>query len=421
MLNFIKNLVKDIKVNFKYIIVSFIVSLITWFAISIQVFPTIETNISGVKVEVQPTDYMIQNNLQIVSDYEKEVNIRIEGKRFDISGLTADDFYASLNLSSIKSAGRFSVPVNVYNKVDSNYNLIESNPLAVTLEIDEIVSRDFDIAASAPDITLPEGYYADEVTASPATVTITGSAAVLNNITKVEARSVFSGEIIESHETKSEIIIYGQNGARLINDEVSLSTENISVYIPIYKQKELPLTFSLINLPDNFDKDSLKYEIFPKSITVAAPDDSIDFLSELDIGTINISDIKLNQTVTIPIALPEGYKNLSGNNSARINWDISDYSKMDFTVENISIRNPPDNYDVSLITKQLQVTIIGPSEKLSALSASDIYITANLLGVSLHGGSQVVAVNVRIAGTAQQCWATGSYTVTISAQEPPSE
>ena len=415
-MDLINRFVSSIKNNYKTLILAFVLAVGFWIVVSIQVFPTIEDKISDIPIEAQPTDYMLQNNLQIVDGADATVSIRIEGKRYDISGLGSDDFYASVELSNIRSAGTYTVPVSVSAKTDVECTLLDSDPLAVTLVIDEIVTREYPVTATAPDISLPDGYYADEITAYPDTITLTGSASILDKVESVEARSTYHGEILESHETSSEILIYGANGARIVTDDLTLSTESITVTIPIYKQKELPLVFTLTTNATNFDADSLGYDIQPSTITVAAPDDSIDYLSELNIGTIDISDIKLNQTTIIPITLPTGYKNLSGNNNARITWDISDYGKLDFTVDSISVTNIPDNYDISLITQELTFTVIGPSEDISALTASDFICNVNLLGVTLREGSQDVNVSVVIKGSNQRCWISGTCKATLYAQ-----
>ena len=263
----------------------------------------------------------------------------------------------------------------------------------------------------------------DEITASPATITVTGSASVLDKISRVEAKASVDGEIHESHEVQTALTVYTANGSKLVNDDIKMSADSVMVNIPIYMQKELPLTFSFAGIPQNFDIESLGYEISPKSIMVAAPDDSISNLSELNIGTVYISDIRLNQTVsTIPISLPEGYKNLSGNNSVRISWDIADYGKLDFPVTNITIVNAPDNMDVELITRELTVSAIGPSEQLSELTSSQFFITVNLLGISLHDGSQDVPATIVIAGSgSEKCLAVGTYKVTVSARTTDEE
>lgn len=418
MKNLIVNFLNDIKRNYKTLILAFILACGFWTVVSIQVFPTIESQIKGIAIEAQLTEYMVQNNLQIVSDIKDSVSIRIEGKRYDISGLTSSDFFASVDLSGVRSAGTFSLPISVSAKTDRHCEILENEPLAVTLMIDEIITREFPVNGTASGISLPDGYYAGDVSVSPETITLTGSASVLNRITKIEARSTFRGEITESHQTGSDIILYGSDGIPVPSDGIRFSTDNVSVNIPIYRQKELPITFSLINYPSNFDVGSLKFDIQPKSVTVAAPDNSIDNLSELNIGTIDISELQLNKNTYLTIALPEGYKNLSGNTAARIEWKTENYGTADFTVtnENIAITNQPDNFDVSLITNELLLKVIGPSERILGISASDISVTANLLGVTLHEGFQDVGVMVQIRGSRQSCWISGTYKVTINAR-----
>ncbi len=417
MLNIFKNFFKDIKKNYKTLILAFIVAIIFWLVVSIQFFPTGETDIKNIPIETQLTDYMVQNNLQIVSNITDTADIRIEGKRYDISGLSAEDFTAGINLSSVRSTGTYNLPVTVTSKADRDYTLLETEPANITLVVDEIITKEFTVEGTAPDISLPDGYYADEITATPKTISVTGSRSVLDNISGIEARSTFHGEIAESHQTGADIILYGPNGAKIIDDSLKLSTDSVSVNIRILKQKELPLKISVTNYPSNFDIDSLQYDIQPGAITVAAPDESIDNLSELVIGTIDLSDIALGKNTYIPIVLPEGYKNLSGNNNARIEWKTSNYGMLDFSVRgtNITVTNIPDNFDVSLITSQLALTVVGPSGIITDISEADISVTINLLGVTLREGSQDVPVTVTIKGTKQKCWATGDYKATIKA------
>ena len=67
--------------------------------------------------------------------------------------------------------------------------------------------------------------------------------------------------------------------------------------------------------------------------------------------------------------------------------------------------------------QELTLSVIGPSEQLSALSSGDFYVTGNLLGVSLHDGSQDVPVTVVITGSdGSNCLAVGSYKITVSAR-----
>lgn len=409
------NFFNGIKKNYKTLILAFIIACGLWIVISVLTFDTITNRINGIDIVTEPTAFMTQNNLKITSELDDKVSIVIEGKRYDISDLNASDFTAEVDLSSVRSAGVYSLPLKVTSKNNRELSITSIKPELVNVTLDEIISKEFPIQGTA-DISLPPEYYLGEITASPASITLTGSASIIQKITRVEAQSTRHGSISESLQTGSDIIVHSTGG--VISEGVTFSDEVVMVNIPIYKQKELPLKYTITNYPQNFDIDSLKYNIYPKSITVASPDDTIDNLSELEIGSIDLSDITLNTPPIIPIILPEGYKNLSGNNSARIEWEIEEYGKLDFYVqrENIQINNKPNNFDISLITNQLKVTVIGPSERISEIKSADITATANLLGVQLHEGSQDVAVSVQIKGTQQTCWVTGEYTVTINAQ-----
>lgn len=420
MKNLILSFLDGIKKNYKTLILAFVLAFGLWVAASVQIFPTTEINIKGIGIEAQLTDYMVKNNLQIVSSISETASIKIEGRRYEISDLAANDFFASVNLSEVRTAGSYTLPITVSAKTtDKECTILETDPSHITLSIDEIISKEFTITGTAPDISLPENYYAESISASPETITLTGSAQTLNRITKIEARSTYHGELSESRQTLSELYIFGANGVRIPEDDLRLSTNNVQVNINILKRKELPLTLSITGYPSNFDLSSLKYEILPKTITIAAPDDYIDSLSELNIGTIDISEIQLNQNSVIPIKLPDGYKNLSGNNNARIEWAFDNYGTADFTVsdENINITNAPDNYDVSLITTEVLLKVIGPSDRILGFVPGDITVNVNLLGVSLHTGTQDVGISVQLKGSRQPCWVSGEYKVTVNVAE----
>ncbi len=420
MKNLLFNFLGDLKRNYKTLIIAFILAAAFWIVVSIQVFPMIETEITGIAITPEQTEFMKQNNLEIVGGLNEVATIRIEGKRFDISGLKADDFKTEIDLSSVRAAGTYNFKVNVVPNTNAECNITLQEPLEITLTVDEIITKEFEIEGTAPDISLPEGYYAGDITASPEKLFITGSASVIDKITKVEARSGYHGELTGSLQTNSELIIYGENGSRIITDGLKFSTENVTVDIPIYRQKELPLNI-VINYPDNFDIDSLKYEIQPSSIIVAAPGNLIDNLSKLDIGTVDLSDISLGKTYfTIP--LPEGYKNLSGNNSVTVEWKTENYGTLSIPVktENIVITNAPDNYDISLTTRNINFTVVGPSDVLAGISGNDIIVNADLLGVSLREGSQDITVTAQLKGENQKCWISGEYKVTIRATQKDS-
>lgn len=409
--------------NITTLLISVALALVVWILVRVFAYPDTTKKINGVDIQAQITQYMKDNNLQITSMSDKTVDLELSGKSVDIVNYRADDFLAKLDLSTVRSAGTFPVEVDIYrtDNPDQRADASDYSPRIVTLVVEEIVTRVYNISADASGVSVTDDYHLDTITAEPSTVTITGSIDILNKINRVEARADVSGMLTETVSSDTGLVLYDSTGARVQSDGLEMSAQSAVVNIPVYPKKELPLTFTFGGVPTNFDIDSLEYTIQPESIMVAAPDESIFNLSELNIGTVNIADIKFNQTTsTIPISLKEGYKNLSGNNSARITWKISDYSKLDYQATNITVVNAPNDMDVDIITKELTLSVIGPSSEISRLSSANLFVTADLLGVTLNEGSQDVPVSVIISGSGSdktQCWALGSYMITVNARK----
>ena len=84
-------LLQFIKREWKNVVLSVAISIVVWFAISIQIFPNITTHVDNIEVHVIPTSYMNEENLQLAEDYKESVSIQIQGKRYDICLLYTSD------------------------------------------------------------------------------------------------------------------------------------------------------------------------------------------------------------------------------------------------------------------------------------------------------------------------------------------
>lgn len=417
MAKFFGKIKNAITKDFKTVILAVGLAVFAWIMTTINVFPVQQTDISKIPVEVVYTDYMLDNNLQITSEIPKEATAYVEGERAVLAGLTADNFRAALDLSAVRGTGPYKVQVNILPRQDEDVSIRTVTPITVDITVDKIISKEFDLVPQAEGISIPADYKMGELVASPQKITVTGSERLINTIDYVAAKSQLSGDIIESYDAKADIILYNKSGAKIENEDLTKSIDTASVHIPIYKQKTLPLTFSFTNVPSNFNIKSLKYKIIPSEITISSPDDTIDNLSEINLGVLDLSTINPDSSTMIPITLPSGYGNLSGNTTAKIMFENEDYGKLSFEVDNISIINAPNNFDIKSLTNVINyVNVIGPSEDVAALTSSDIYATANLLGVTVKEGIQEVGISFTIT-TSTKSWVTGTYKISIEATE----
>ena len=416
--SFFRNFLK----NLKNIIFALIIAIIVWFAISMQIFPDVTTHVSDIPIEIKATDYMERNALSVTESYADTVTVQLTGKRYEVGNLTADDFTAKADLSAITEPGEYTVSVTV-TPLKENSCTIYDKDLSVKIKVEKTVSRTFSVSqgtlkATADRVVPPSDMKIDSITAEPSTITLTGDSTAVEAVKSVEIRSVFAGETTESVTSKGQIVFIGANGEVIENPDIKVDNDSFTVNITLYKQKTLPLTVQFTNVPSNFDIDSLKYSIYPESLTVSSPDDSLDSQEKFEIGTIDLSQLttKYLQKLTLPITLPEGYKNISGNTSAMVSFENAEnYTFLSYAVQkdNIRIVNVPDNFDVEVLTNEVTVNVTGPAEEISALASKDIYATIDLMGTTLTTGLKDVTAEFTLRGTNVRSWVTGEYKVSI--------
>lgn len=421
---FLKRTLNTFIKELKNIIIALLVAIIAWFAISMQIFPDISTHVSDIRVTASPTEYMTEHNLSISEDYNGVISARISGKRYDIGNLTADDFTAVLDLSGVTDVGEYNVGVKITPKSNVNCKVINDGT-TIKIKVEKIISKTFSITdgsmiVTADDVIAADNMKIDSITANPATITLTGDAADIEAVKKVEIRSVLAGKTDQSVSSKGKVVLLGEGDREINNPDIKLNNDSFTVDVILFKQKTLPLTVQFTNVPANFDLSSLKYSIYPEELTISSPDDSLDAQEKFEVGIIDLSQLttKFLQKISLPITLPEGYKNVSGNNSAMVTFENADeYTFLNFTVqkENIRIANAPQNFDIEVLTNELTVNVTGPEEKISELSSKDIYATIDLMGTTLSEGLKDVTPEFTLRGSNVKCWVTGEYKITIQA------
>lgn len=421
---FLKKTLNTFIKELKNIIIALLVAIVAWFAISMQIFPDISSHVSDIRVTATPTEYMTENDLSIAEGYEGVVSARISGKRYDIGNLSAEDFVATLDLSGVTGVGEYNVGVKITPKSNVNCKVI-SDGATVKIKVEKIISKTFSITdgsmiVTADKVTAAENMKIDSISVNPATITLTGDAADIEAVRKVEIRSELSGETNQSVSSKGKVVLLGDNDKEINNPDIKADNNNFTVDVTLFKQKTLPLTVQFTNVPANFDLSSLKYSIYPETLTISSPDDSLDAQEKFEVGIIDLSQLttKYLQKVSLPITLPDGYKNVSGNNFAMITFENADeYTFLNFTVqkENIRIANAPEGYDIEILTNEITVNVTGPEEKISELASKDIYATIDLMGTTLTEGLKDVTPEFTLRGSNVKCWVTGEYKVTLEA------
>ncbi|MCL2633591.1 MAG: CdaR family protein [Oscillospiraceae bacterium] len=421
MNNIVINFLKSFITNLRSIIFAVILAVIAWFAISFQLFPNV-TKSFVLPVTANPTAFMLDDNLTLSEDFNSTVELRIQGKRYEIGGIRAEDFDAYLDFSKVSGPGEYVADI-IFNKRDGIICEI-LNPLETkTVNIIQQDRKTLTIIPNISGVSAIEGMQIDydNVVVNPSTVVIRGEKSLIDEVDRAEVVVTSSDVLIYTSELRGELIFYDKYGERIINNNILYENRGYDVTVPVFKQKTLPLDVSLINAPNNFDRASLweRMRIYPEELTLSSPDFSIDNHDVMSIGTVSLNELTLRDLqggYSIIIELPEEYTNMTGINTAVLTFeDVDDYGQRVFEVssDNFTTINVPAGYSVNYITKQISVKVVGPSSVIYEMSSADITMTINMAGIEISEGTRTIGVNFRIPGSNVEAWVVEEYRINI--------
>ncbi len=416
MNNFFNRFKRGFVRNLKTIIQAVVFSIFIWFFISIQIFPDVSMHIENVPVSCSPTSFMEEEKLIITSVDTEKVTIQVEGKRYSMSELNGENFSGVCDMSKVYEAGEHTVPIEIKALTDIDCK-IRSTSLTAKVTVEKIITRDIKVIPDTRNITIAnEMQIEGDVTVSPETITVTGEEKLVSAIDHASAVADTVDGLDRSAELPAHIVYYTSAGKEIENSGINADNTDFTVSIPVYKVKTLPVQVKFTGSSTgagSFTAEDLEYTMSINEITIASPDSSIDNLDAIDIGEISLSSLTLKDLqggVQLPVELPEGYKNISGNKSITVTFPAADdFGQLGFTVpsDNFTIINAPTAYDVKMLTNEIVVSVVGYSDYIQEMTPSDIYATLNLLGMELSEGTKTLSVTFRLKGSNVRAWVTG--------------
>ena len=410
------------------IILSIITALFIWFAITMSIYPTTPRRFHGVPVTLELNGTEAEaNGLSVVECDVQSVEVQLSGDRSQIGLLSDENLRATIDVGDISRTGQYTLNLVLQTDTGIEFNVMSISPAVANVKLDKIETRTFDVEPSFPNITVTSGHALnrEDVSCSPSTIDITGPSAQLAEIGRAVVYSNKDMEISSSYSLySSDIQLYTVDGAMLDTDSLVIPSIDFQISIPILTQKELDLTYSVLSPPSGFDLDWLceRLKLSEDSITLASQTSSaFTDKDELSVGYVRLSEIGLDYSTTMNIELEDEYINQSGIQQVTLSLDSTGLSSRTFTVgsDNLSIINQPTNYDFKLVTKRLDITVIGEQEVLDQLEADDIIVTADLLNYKLEDyPSESFTWQAAISFYQQgRVWAYGSYRIALDRME----
>ena len=397
-------------------VLSCIIAVLAWFVVTTTVDPNQTAVIRDVPLTIDLTGTpAAAQQLSVIEGGDQTISIRVEGKRYRIATLTADDFVVTPVLTDIAVAGDYTVQLSVQKKDvnDADFTIV-SYPETVELSFDRVNSKEFDVEAVADGITGADGYLKESPSATPKKITITGAQAEIDQIARCVVVYDGSAVLDDTLTARGRLVLYDENGNELTLKHVSYSDTEFGITVPIYLQKDFPVEVSFINT-NGLDTSRFNLTLSQNTVTIAGPKDVINRRENITVGPIDLSKLDIGSVFHFDLDLSAGELDIDniGEIVVSVNTDGFSSRTMSLQADNILLRNTPADYDVTLRSTSINnIKMVGNADDIEKLSSSELVAAVDLKNIE-EGTSRV---RVTIYATGEKfVWAVGDYYVTVQA------
>ena len=392
------------------------ISFAFWFYVVTAVNPESEESYYDIPVVMDGESILNDRGLMIISGASQTVNLKLEGNRSDLSKLNKTNITLLADLSKITTAGEHKLSYDISYPgfaQSGTISVLEQSPKLITVVVVERAKKEVPVEVVYTG-AVPDNYIAHKqsVTLDHTSVTISGPKDVVSQIDHAQVTVDLTGK----NTTISSAYRYtlcDENDAPIENlTNITTNLNEVRVTLRIQKTKEVPLVLNVI-YGGGVTESTSQIVMDRNPIQVAGNEADLEGLTEIVLGTVDLSDILESTVLTYPVVLPADVTNLTGATEINVSVDFPDLEIRQFKVYNIRAKNLPEGLSAAWITNSLIVKLRGATEVLDKLTAESIYIVVDLTNAEV--GSQVYDATIFV-NTDGVVGAVGTYEVYVSVQ-----
>ena len=388
------------------------VAVIIWLYVMSNDSPDYERTFSGVPVSIENTALLSSSNgLTVLSGAGNLADITITGKKSNLISYSLEDIVASVDVGRITEAGRHQLSVSV--TTPSGAILKSVSPTSVEIYVDQIATKTVPVQVNIVSIQYDQSISLGVPTPDVSAVTISGPASVID-AAKYAVVNLELGTVTTSVSARGELRLLTEDGAVIDNSFVVLSQSSVGVSIPVYIEREIPITVG--TKYGFFNEENATIRVVPGSIMVRADPKLLSGVESLEVATIDEKQITSSETQIVTITLPAGVENVSGSTTATISVTHKGTERKSVVVQDITIRNP-NGLSYTLITDSVNIVLRAPSSIAAEITAADIRLSAEL---NYSGVTGVVQLPVTVAVADKykdSVYELGEYKISVMIQK----
>lgn len=400
------------------IILSLVISTITWVYMSMGTTNDTSVTISNIPIQIELPDQLVNNGLQVFSDTEQTATVTVTGSRAVLGSISTKDITVTAATNGIDSAGTYQISLSaVKTNPSANFQIISTvTPSNVNVIVDYLRETSFPIQENVV-YKVADGYYASTSLASK-NITVSGPQTKIAKIAKVSASAELDGILDDSTSATADILLYDKSGNRISTDLLKMEFGTVEASISVLPEKTVKVVPEFMNKPEGLNLGDDMLSVEPSEILLAGPKKVLDNtksikLESIDFATLSNKRYEYNDQ---GINIPTDCKNISNSTAAKVVLDLSSLSKKTYTVDSFKVSGLSSEYKADVTQTNMSVTVIGSKKELENLKSSDIECIIDTSDQSGTVGSVQMPVTFKLKGTST-CWVSGSYKANITISE----
>ena len=417
-----KKSLKDIIYHNTFMLVfSLVASIVIWFFVTADNTENRPRQLYDVPVDIKLSQAAQEEGIRVFSQNYETADVSITGNNLIVNKVSADDIavVAQLNPNSTKLTGNTMVTETIplmAQKVGNqlaDYEVSSVSPEEIVVIYDRYKETTFSIEDGIK-YTAGKNYYVSAPSISELSVVVSGPESSVNKVSRAVVDYEFKEPITETESFRAPVVLYDANNEviDLVANYMSISVENVDVSIPVLSKQTVELEVVTLNVPAGFSANRINIE--PETIDIAGEAEDIAQYKTITLSdAIDFSTVTLdNSEFTFEIPMPAGVKNVSNVNEATVTVKLNGFKETELPVTNFNISNAPDDKEITVVTKSLDVTVVGSAAQVNMLTSDSIYAKIDVAEYATKNGSIDVPVSVGITDSTS-CWIVGKYSVQI--------
>ena len=407
-----KNLMNN---NTFLIVFSVFAALFVWYNVVSQENDAVVT-VRNVPVELDFENSSLTNlKLSPVGNTEFYVDVDIEGLRSVVGSVEPEDLKVVGRATNIMAPGEYSIAMEGFDNKNRGVIIKSISPKDITVKFDHFIERTIPVEKDLTTLEIEDGYILNQDYVSPAEVTLKGPAGEIEKVAAAKVTKDFQKPIQQTTSFEAPIVLVDFEGNEIVPENMTVSDTTASVTLPILKKKTVPITIELIGTPPGFDEDSIEFTIEPREIELAGPVSTINNLSELHLGYVDLRILEPMVGLTYELELPPGYISVENVRNAEVSYEGNNIGEKYLNATEIKVKNPPSDYNIAVKTKTFfGIKVFGPEEQLAKVSAENVIAEIDMTEIDLRTGTSTVPVSFAIPDC-DGCWVFGNdYSAVIT-------